>query len=101
MINKNMLQIKPILSPKERRQRNREEIRSMILATALEIIRQDGAGALNLNELARRVQMRPSSIYVYFSGKMAIYDALFEMGVALYREEIQKVSKPSPIPGRL
>ncbi len=80
-----------LLTPKERRQRNREEMRNAILATALEIMHEEGAGALNLHELARRVQLRPSSLYVYFSGKMAIYDALYAMGIRMYRQELERI----------
>ncbi|HEY4691946.1 MAG TPA: TetR/AcrR family transcriptional regulator [Bellilinea sp.] len=70
-----------ILTPTERRQKNRNEMTDIILQTALTIMHEDGVGALNLNELARRVHMRPSSLYVYFSGKMAIYDALYVLGI--------------------
>lgn len=82
-----------ILTPRERRQRNREEMSSIILATALEIMREDGAGALNLNELARRIHMRPSSLYVYFPGKIAIYDALYSLGIRMYREGLERILK--------
>lgn len=80
-----------ILTPQERRQRNREEMRSIILGTALEIMHEDGAGALNLNELARRLHLRPSSLYVYFPSKMAIYDALYALGIRMYREELERI----------
>jgi len=82
---------KVILSPKERRDRNREEMRSNILAIALEIMHKDGAGALNLNEIARRLHLRPSSLYVYFDGKMAIYDALYALGIRIYHEGFDKI----------
>jgi AcrR family transcriptional regulator len=84
---------KRILTPQERRQRNREEMSNTILATALEIMREDGAGALNLNELARRMHLRPSSLYVYFSGKMAIYDALYALGIRMYRERLERITQ--------
>lgn len=80
-----------ILTPQERRQRNRDEMTAAILETARQIMRQDGVGALNLHEIARQIGLRTSSLYVYFPNKMAIYDALFLMGVRLYREEIQRL----------
>lgn len=80
-----------ILTPQERRQRNREEMRNMILSTALEIMHEDGAGGLSLNELARRVHLRPSSLYVYFSSKMAIYDALYTLGINMFNEELEQI----------
>lgn len=77
---------KPILSPQERRQRNREEMKQAILDAARQVMREDGVAALNLQEVARRVGVRAPSLYEYFSGKMDIYDALFSMGVRLYAQ---------------
>lgn len=51
------LESKHLLSPQERRQRNRQEVIDAILAAAREIMRRDGVAALNLNEVARLVGM--------------------------------------------
>lgn len=80
-----------ILSPQERRLRNREEMSDAILMAAREVIHQEGAGALNLHELARRVGLQTSSLYVYFSSKMAIYDALYALGIYKYQEELDRI----------
>jgi AcrR family transcriptional regulator len=77
---------RPILTPTQRRERNREEVRRAILDTAREVMREEGVAALNLNEVARRVGMKTPSLYEYFSGKLAIYDALYLEGVRLYGE---------------
>src|SRR5260221_89221 len=79
---------KSILSPQERRQRNREEMRHAILEAARQVMREEGVAALNLQEVARRVGVRAPSLYEYFPGKMALYDALFRMGVRLYTERM-------------
>ncbi len=76
----------PLLSPAERRQRNREEVRQAILAAARAVMREQGVAALSLREVARRVQMQAPSLYVYFPSKMALYDALFLMAVRLRAE---------------
>jgi AcrR family transcriptional regulator len=39
-----------------------------------------GVAGLTLGEVARRMGIRPPSLYVYFDGKNALYDALFERG---------------------
>jgi AcrR family transcriptional regulator len=75
-----------LLSPAERRQRNREEVRQAILAAARAVMREQGVAALSLREVARRVQMQAPSLYVYFPSKMALYDALFLMAVRLRAE---------------
>jgi AcrR family transcriptional regulator len=74
------------LSVRERRQRNREEMRAGILAIAREIMREQGVTALNLNEIARRVGITPPALYTYFPSKMALYDALYRMGIRLFVE---------------
>ncbi len=76
-------------SPAERRQRNREEVRAAILEAARAVMREQGVAALSLREVARRVRMQAPSLYAYFPSKMALYDALFLMGVrmrAAYRD---------------
>ncbi|MBN9391311.1 MAG: TetR/AcrR family transcriptional regulator [Chloroflexi bacterium] len=80
------------LTPAQRRERNREEVTRLILDAAREVMREDGVGALNLNEVARRVNMKTPSLYEYFPGKMAVYDALYLKGVQLYRESIEKIA---------
>jgi AcrR family transcriptional regulator len=89
-----------ILSPKERRirnrERNREEMQAAILDAARAVMREQGVAALNLQEVARRVGVRAPSLYEYFPGKMAIYDALFRLGVRLYAERSELLAHTSP-----
>lgn len=80
-----------LLSPQERRLRNRQEVIEAILTAAREIMRRDGVAALNLNEVARLVGMQTPSLYKYFSNKFALYDTLFRMGVRLFRESEERV----------
>jgi AcrR family transcriptional regulator len=82
---------KRILSPKERRQRNREEMIAAILEVARAVMREDGVAALNLQEIARRVGMRAPSLYTYFPSKIAIYEALYVMGIRLYRQRVEQI----------
>ncbi len=76
-----------------RRQRNRERTIQTILEAARAIMREHGAAALTMHELARRVEMRPPSLYNYFSGLMDIYDALFRMGYELWGEYVRVYSQ--------
>jgi AcrR family transcriptional regulator len=73
------------LTPKERRERNRREMIEVILAAARVVMQEHGVSALNLNEVARRVRLRPQSLAEYFPTKAALYDALFEQAVALFQ----------------
>lgn len=76
------------LSP--RRQRNRELMIQAILDTARAIMREEGVAALSMQELARRLDMRAPSLYNYFPGKMAVYDALFRLGFTLFAEHMDE-----------
>lgn len=69
-----------------RRQRNRDTMIQTILDTARAIMREEGVAALSMQELARRLDMRAPSLYNYFPGKMAIYDALFRLGFMRFGE---------------
>jgi AcrR family transcriptional regulator len=80
-----------LLSPQERRLRNRQEVSEAILTAAREIMRRDGVAALNLNEVARLVGMQTPSLYKYFPSKFALYEALFHMALRLFRESEEHI----------
>lgn len=63
-----------------RRARRRAETVEEILRLALEIMGEVGAGGLTFAELARRVGVRPPSLYKYFGSVHAVYDELFRRG---------------------
>jgi len=64
----------------DRRQRRRQETIEEVLDIAVEIMATDGVAGLSLGEVARRMGIRPPSLYVYFPSKLALYDALFARG---------------------
>ncbi len=74
----------------DRRQRNRERTKAEILDAARSVMREEGVGALNLQEVARRVGMRAPSLYGYFPSKAALYDALFLLGTQLFAKRASK-----------
>jgi len=87
-----------VLSPKERRQRNRQEMMTAIIDAARAVMREEGVAALNMHEVARRVGLRAPSLYEYFPGKMALYDAVYRFGIRLYaagREQLAPITTHS------
>jgi AcrR family transcriptional regulator len=66
--------------PLDRRQRRRLETIEEVLDHAVEIMTEEGVAGLSLGEIARRMGIRPPSLYVYFPSKNALYDALFARG---------------------
>jgi AcrR family transcriptional regulator len=73
----------------DRRARRRQESIDEILATAVEVMAEVGAGGLNLGEVARRVGVRPPSLYQYFPSKSAIYDEVFARGWRALEEHVR------------
>ncbi len=64
----------------DRRGRRRQETIEEILAIAEAVMTEDGVNGLSLSEVARRLGVKPPSIYKYFDSLMAIYNAIFERG---------------------
>ena len=67
-------------APADRRARRRQETIEEILAIAADVMTEEGVNGLSLSEVARRLGVKPPSIYKYFDSIMGIYDALFERG---------------------
>jgi AcrR family transcriptional regulator len=65
---------------RDRRAERREATRAEILDAAWELARTQGLAGLTLRDVARKIGMRPPSLYWYFDSKNAIYDAMFADG---------------------
>ena len=64
----------------DRRARRRQETIEEILSIAEQLMDEEGVNGLSLSEVARRLGVKPPSIYKYFDSLMAIFDALFARG---------------------
>lgn len=62
------------------RERRRAVTRREILSVAWDLAGEHGIAGISLRELASRVGMRAPSLYTYFEGKDAIFDAMFAEG---------------------
>lgn len=78
---------------KGRRARYGEEMRQDILQAAREIIAEEGAGALSIRGIARRIGYSAPALYEYFTGKEAIAEALFVEGFRNLAEAMQQVEQ--------
>ena len=86
----------------DRRHRRRQETIEEILDIAAQIMAEQGVAGLSVGEIARRLGIRPPSVYVYFSSKHALYDALFARGARQLLEAMQAVNAALPTrPARL
>ena len=71
---------------KSRRQQYRQAMIDEILSAARAVMREQGVAALNLNEVARRLGVSNQALAKYFPSKAALYDALSQLGLRLFRE---------------
>jgi len=74
----------------ERRQRRRLETIEEIRQAALEAMSDDGVAGMSLSDVARRIGIRPPSLYVYFPSKLALYDDLYALGFRLMNETLRQ-----------
>jgi AcrR family transcriptional regulator len=63
-----------------RRELRRNETIDEILAIAVDVMAEVGVAGLSLSEVARRLGIRPPSLYKYFPSRLALFDRLFQMG---------------------
>jgi AcrR family transcriptional regulator len=64
----------------DRRHRRRLETIEQVLDVAAAVMVEQGVAGLSLGEVARRMGIRPPSLYVYYDSKNALYDAIFARG---------------------
>jgi AcrR family transcriptional regulator len=60
------------MGPRERREREREEIRTLILDAARELFAAQGYEAVTMREIAKRIEYSPTAIYFHFKDKEAL-----------------------------
>lgn len=77
-------------SPSSRVERRRAVVREEALDHAVDLMTEDGVGALTVSEVARRMGIRGPSLYKYFPSRFALYDALFARGLADRAEALRR-----------
>jgi AcrR family transcriptional regulator len=75
-------------SSSSRVEARRAATRDLILDAAWTLAREVGLTGFSLRELAGRVGMRAPSLYEYFAGKDAIYDAMYAQGNHRFLEAV-------------
>ncbi len=58
-----------LMSIKERKERERDERRELILNAANEIIKTEGIDNLSIRKIANKIEYSPTIIYYYFNSK--------------------------------
>ncbi|MCQ9165778.1 MULTISPECIES: TetR/AcrR family transcriptional regulator [unclassified Arthrobacter] len=80
----------------DRRRVGRDTTMGEILGAAVELMARDGVAGMSLSAVARRVGMKPPSLYEYFPSKRDLYDALFERSAAGLRDAVASAGSQHP-----
>ncbi|HEV7919391.1 MAG TPA: TetR/AcrR family transcriptional regulator [Thermoanaerobaculia bacterium] len=64
------------MGPRERREREREEVRTRILDAARELFANEGFEAVTMRRIADRIEYSPTAIYFHFRDKEALLKEL-------------------------
>ncbi len=83
---------------KERRQRQRQQLREGILAAAREIARSEGWRAVTIRKIAGLIEYSPPVIYEYFDSKEDLLLELVRIGYAEQLEAIERARDASEDP---
>ena len=78
------------LSLPSRVSERRQAVIDQALDLAVEVMAEEGVGGLTVSEVARRLGVRPPSLYKYFPSLHAMYDALFARGLAAESAAVQE-----------
>jgi AcrR family transcriptional regulator len=83
----------------ERRLRQKEEVRSKILVTAWQMVKEDGWQSLSIRKIADAIEYSVPVIYDHFENKEAILLEFGKEGFGLLIKKMQQAKKKSEDPG--
>ena len=83
---------------KERRQRERQELRSRILGAAREIASTEGWRSVTIRAIAERIEYSPPVLYEYFDSKEDLFLELVRMGYAEQLAAVESAGEASDDP---
>jgi len=82
----------------ERKQREKEEMRGLILDAARKVFLEKGYAQASIRSIAEETEYSPGTIYLYFKDKDEIFHALHEEGFRRMLEKMQPLEHvPDPL----
>jgi AcrR family transcriptional regulator len=74
----------------ERREREKQELRELILDKAKHILVKEGQDNLSIRNIATAIEYSPATIYLYFKDKDEIVYELMELGFGLMTQDLKE-----------
>ena len=81
-----------LLSVSNRKEREKEEMRRLILDAALRLFREKGYEGVSIRNIAEAIEYSPGAIYLYYKDKSEIFAALQYEAAALKRDHLLPVA---------
>lgn len=82
----------------DRKQREKEELRRKILQAAMDIYTSSGYDAVTLRKIAKKIEYSPTTIYLYYKDKDALFLAIQEEGFRhMNRANREAVAEEHPV----
>lgn len=86
------------MGPRERRERQREEIRTSILDAARELFASEGVDSVTMRRIAERIEYSPTAIYFHFKDKDALLEELCDHDFRAFSEGFALIARmPDPV----
>lgn len=80
------------MGTKERRERERRELRKKILDAARELFVEQGYDAVTMRKIAQAIEYSPTAIYLHFQDKMAVMRALCDQDYLALAKRFRKIA---------
>jgi AcrR family transcriptional regulator len=86
------------LGPRERREREREEIRTRILDAARELFASEGVDSVTMRRIADRIEYSPTAIYFHFRDKESLLAELCDFDFRNFAHGFAAIAQlPDPV----
>jgi AcrR family transcriptional regulator len=78
---------------KERKERDRQEMRDQILKSAHQLFLAKGFDQISIRNIAEAIEYSPATIYLYFKDKNEIFHALHQQGFGMLNQSFQPLTQ--------
>lgn len=92
------LNVQKTRGPKQRREREKEALRQVILDAARELFVKEGYENVSMRRIADKIEYSPTTIYLYFEDKAALLFAVCEETFAKLAKQMESMSRKSTDP---
>jgi AcrR family transcriptional regulator len=93
-----MLNAQRTRGPKQRREREKEALRQVILDAARELFVKEGYENVSMRRIADKIEYSPTTIYLYFEDKASLLFAVCEETFAKLAKRMQSISRQKTDP---